>query len=137
MSRGYLLDTVTVSELAKPRSPSTVRDWIAANSDEVWISVLTFGEIIVGIEQAARINIPLADRLRTFLADLESYYDKRILTFGMQDAKQWGALAQRLGNRSVDLQLAATALVHDLTVVTRNVRHFAPAGVRVVDPWVS
>jgi toxin FitB len=63
-------------------------------------------------------------------------YGERILPFDLQTARRWGALSAALGNRSADLMIAATALEHGLTVVTRNVSDFEPTGVPVLDPFI-
>jgi predicted nucleic acid-binding protein len=62
-------------------------------------------------------------------------YGDRVLPFGIDEALRWGRLAARLGNKGLDLAIAATALEHGLTVATRNVSHFTPAGVAVFDPF--
>jgi len=62
-------------------------------------------------------------------------YGERILPFDLETARRWGALSATLGNRSADLMIAATALEHGLTVVSRNISDFAPTGVAVLDPF--
>ena len=61
--------------------------------------------------------------------------DDHVLPVSADAARLWGRLSARLGNDSVDLLIAATALTHGLTIVTRNVKHFTPAGVTVVNPF--
>jgi predicted nucleic acid-binding protein len=131
----FLLDTVTVSVLFNPRRTPKVSAWIDRHEQDLQISALTFGELERGVRKAERQHPAFAQRLAHWASLLQYNYRVSIIDFGLAEALEWGRLSARLGNREPDLQIAATALVHDLTVVTRNVRHFEPAGVRVVNPW--
>lgn len=131
----FLLDTVTVSVLFQPRRTPRVAEWIMRHDGDLRLSAITFGEIERGIAGVESGQPVFASRLTSWSRSLEAAYRDAIIDFGLAEALEWGRLSARLGNSEPDLQLAATALVHDLTVVTRNVRHFAPAGVRVVNPW--
>lgn len=131
----FLLDTVTVSVLFSPRRTPGVAAWLDRNEHDLRFSALTFGELERGVRQAERRHPVFAQRLANWTSLLQHNYRASIIDFGLAEALEWGRLSACLGNNSTDLQLAATALVHDLTVVTRNVRHFEPAGVRVVNPW--
>ena len=131
----YLLDTMAVSALFNPRRHPVVAKLIAGTSDSCFISVITFGEIETGLVAAARHQPEFARRLAAWSAGLQRNYAANILPFDLVTATRWGRLAAELGRRDADLQIAATALVHDLTVVTRNARHFEAAGVRILDPW--
>ncbi len=134
----WLLDTVTLSELRKPaRNPAVARWFEAHSSDSFYIACITFGEIERGITRARGRDPIFAVQLETWLTAMIADFGDRALPFTTATAIEWGRLSARLNRADADLEIAATALVHDLTVVTRNVRHFAPAGVRVVDPWVS
>ena len=113
-----------------------MRDWFAAHADDgLYLSALTFGEIARGIARARGADPGFAQTLAAWFDELRRGYGSRTLAFDADVAIAWGELTARLGRQDIDTQIAATALVHDLTVVTRNVRHFEAAGVRVVDPW--
>ena len=131
----FLLDTVTVSVLFQPRRTPRVAEWIAGHESALRLSAITFGEIERGVAQEKRRQPVFAARLADWSQALQSAYRASIIDFGLAEALEWGRLSARIGNRDPDLQLAATALVHDLTVATHNVRHFEPAGVRTVNPW--
>ena len=66
-----------------------------------------------------------------------AWYADRILTVDLSTARRWGRLSATIGHAGADLLIAATALEHGLTVVTRNVRHFEPTGVDVLNPFIS
>lgn len=134
----FLLDTVVLSELRKPgrqRDPNLV-DWIGGvASQDLFVSVVTVGEIERGIERQRQLDPPFAERLAAWLDAVLRTYEGRILPVDVAVARRWGRLSQRIGNKGLDLAVAATALEHGLTVVTRNVSHFEPTGVPVFDPF--
>lgn len=94
------------------------------------------GEIERGIVRQERRDPAFARALAAWLDSVLRLYRERILAVDLPTARRWGCLSRALGNDRVDLLIAATALEHGLTVVTRNVRHFDPAGVAVLDPSV-
>jgi toxin FitB len=136
----FLLDTMVLSELVRPQPDTGVVDWVEAQPEvSLFVSALTFGELIKGIER-----LPTSrrrSRLESWLHhDLRARFGGRILDIGLDVALAWGALearTQRAGTPLplIDGLLAATALTHRLAVVTRNGSHFEPTGVGVVDPW--
>jgi predicted nucleic acid-binding protein len=136
----FLLDTVVLSELRKPlrqRNPNLVY-WIeAVSSRDLFISVVTIGEIERGIERQQRLNPQFAARLTVWLDVVLRTYEGRILPVDIAVARRWGRLSQQIGNTGLDLAIAATALEHGLTVVTRNVSDFERTGVSVLDPFGS
>lgn len=131
-----LLDTVVLSELRKPRpSPAVVR-WLSGQREsELFLSVVSLGEIERGIEKKRSSDPAFAAVLERWLDDLVNLYGDRILPVTPVIARRWGSLSARIGNDSADLLIAATAITHGLKVATRNVRHFTPSGVSVVDPF--
>ena len=132
----FLLDTNTVSALRRPDRHPLVAEWVVAQpSSEVFISVVTIGEIQRGITREERRDPPFARDLAIWLHQTIVSYGERILPFDIQSAQRWGRLSASLGHQDPDLIIAATALEHDLTVVTRNVRHFQPTGVRILNPF--
>lgn len=130
----YLLDTDVLSSLRRrERNPALVR-WIESQrTADLHISVITVGEIERGIEQQQRHNPDFARDLSVWLDRMLDWYGDRILPVDVATARRWGQLSAALGNTNADLLIAATALEHGLTVATRNVRHFEPTGVPVVD----
>ena len=134
----FLLDTVVLSELRKPlrrRNPNLVY-WIEAiSSRDLFVSVVTIGEIERGIERQRRLNPKFAARLTAWLEVVLRTYEGRILPVDIAVARRWGRLSQQIGNKGLDLAIAATAVEHGLTVVTRNVSDFERTGVSVLDPF--
>jgi toxin FitB len=132
----YLLDTVVLSELRKRRRNAHVVAWIQTlRSEDLFLSAVTIGEIELGIEKQRVPDPAFADELSRWLERTLRVYGDRILPLDARVARRWGRLAARIGNKSLDLAIAATALEHGLTVATRNVSHFAPTGVPVYDPF--
>jgi toxin FitB len=131
-----LLDTVILSELRKARPSAKVVRWIKAQkSQTLFVSVVTIGEIERGIERVRKADTAFALELDLWVEALLRLYDDHVLPVSADAARLWGRLSAKLGNDSADLLIAATALTHGLTVVTRNVKHFAPTGVAVVNPF--
>ncbi len=137
---GYLLDTVFVSEFVKDTPDPNVVAWARIHDDSSsFVSVVTLGEIQKGISRL--LDSKRKERLQTWLIDdLVHRFNGRILPVDNAVALTWGALqgeAQRGGNQLpiVDCLIAATASVHNLTVVTRNVRDMQRCGVPVLNPW--
>jgi toxin FitB len=132
----YLLDTNVVSETRKRQPEPKVMRWLEASApDAHFLSVLTVGEITKGIVQRRRRDPQGADQLAHWFSGLRELFRERILVVGDAEATCWGDLAGRTELPVVDGLIAATALVHDLTLVTRNARHFALTGARLIDPW--
>jgi len=132
----FLLDTVVLSELRKAKPSRKLVQWIKAQrADSLFISVVSVGEIERGIEKARKSDAPFAAELEQWLETLLNLYADRVLQVSASTARLWGRLSARLGHDGADLLIAATALTHGYTVVTRNVKHFAPTGVRVLDPF--
>jgi predicted nucleic acid-binding protein len=138
---GFLLNTNVISELIKPQPDGNVLRWIA-DTDEalVFLSVLTLGEIRNGIE---RLNPgKRRGRLETWLAgDLRLRFQERILIVDEGIAQRWGELSATAARKGrpvpvIDGLLAATALHHDLMLVTRDDGNVSGTGVPVLDPWL-
>ena len=133
----YLIDTVVISELRKrDRNPRVVA-WVRAQRPaDLFLSVVTIGELERGIVRQRAKAPDFASALAAWLDRVLVLYGERVLPFDIGCARRWGRLSATLGNDSADLLIAATALEHGLAVVTRNVRHFAPCGVEVIDPFL-
>jgi predicted nucleic acid-binding protein len=137
---GFLLDTNTVSELVSLKPNQRVLDWMEATDENLlYLSVMTLGEIRQGV--AALAQSKKRTMLETWLeVDLQSRFAGRVLPIDGAVADRWGwimaqAQAKGLTLPVVDGLLAATALQHNLTVVTRNVSDFSVADLSVVNPW--
>ena len=139
---GFLLDTNCISELIRANPDPLVLAWIqTAREDLLFLSVLTLGEIrkgVAGLSQGKR-----RAQLEAWLElDLQARFAGRVLAIDSQIADRWGLLtadAKRKGRplSAIDGLLAATALHHNLTIVSRNVNDFTPAHVPVLNPWSS
>lgn len=132
----FLLDTVTLSELRRTRRNPSVVAWMERQrATDLFLSVVSIGEIERGIARQRAADPNFADALAAWLDRLLALYGTQVLPFDLQTARRWGALSAALGNDSADLMIAATALEHGLAVVTRNVSDFEPTGVRVFNPF--
>ncbi len=130
----YLIDTNVLSALRRRRRNPDVVRWIESQRmADLFISVVTVGEIERGIVQQQRHKPDFARDLSGWLDRILDWYGDRILPVNVATARRWGQLSAALGHDNTDLLIAATALEHGLTVATRNVRHFEPTGVAVVD----
>ena len=135
----WLLDTNVLSELRKgPRADTGVRRWFDKAVDrDLFTSVLVAGELRRGVESIRRRDRAAADGLAQWLESLVERFGDRLLPIDAAVANRWGELNVPDPVPTVDGLLAATALVHDLTLVTRNVRDVATTGVRVLDPFTD
>lgn len=132
----YLLDTDVVSELRKRRCDANVAAWIEPISPtDLYLSTMTVVEITRGIEQRIRDDPAFARDLAIWLDTTLRVYGDRVLPLTVNVARRWGRLSAQIGNKNLDLAIAATALEHGLTVVTRNVAHYERTGAAVVNPF--
>lgn len=132
----FLVDTVTLSELRRrQRDPMVVAWFERQRTADLFLSVISIGEIERGIARQRTIDPAFADALAVWLDRVLTLYGERVVPFDLRTARRWGALSARIGNDSADLMIAATALEHGLTVVTRNLSDFERAGVAVLDPF--
>lgn len=133
----YLLDTNVLSETRKRQPKAAVASWIAATPpDRLHVSVLTLAEIEQGIARIrGRGDQQQAAALERWLADVDAGFDDRVLPVTLPVAVAWGRWQYPHPLPVVDGLIAATARVHGMTVVTRNVKDFALAGVDVLNPF--
>lgn len=133
----YLLDTNVISELVRAKPAKAVLAWFEdIPSEALHISVLTLGEIRKGIEQLP--ESARREKLRLWLEhDLADWFGSRVLPVDVAVADRWGRLIAQMGRPvpSIDSLLAATALHHELRIVTRNQKDFDYPGLEVVNPW--
>ena len=136
----WLLDTPVVSELVRAAPATSVIDWLKAqDEDDLFLSVLTLGELEKGIAKLSdsRRKTTLRKWVRT---NLMSRFEGRLLVVDRNVASRWGMLtgtAERKGRPLpvIDSLIAATAVAHDLTVVSRNAMDFERCGVPCLNPW--
>ncbi|MHB2020975.1 MAG: PIN domain-containing protein [Candidatus Xenobia bacterium] len=136
----YLLDTCVVSETIRPRPSPRVTAWLDAQDElTLFLSVVVIGELHKGVGK-----LPASARRRHLQAwidgNLTTRFAGRVLTVDQAVAARWGTLcgeAERAGQKLpvLDAMLAATALEHGMTLVTRNLDHFQRTGVLLIDPW--
>jgi len=132
----YLLDTDVLSELSKRRRNRGVANWFAIVPDsELHLSVVALVEVERGIERQRTVDPGFAEQLARWLEFTLRAFDERILPLTVNIARRWGRLAAQIGNKELDLAIAATALEHGLTVVTGNTKHFERTGVPLLNPF--
>ncbi|MXZ87443.1 MAG: type II toxin-antitoxin system VapC family toxin [Dehalococcoidia bacterium] len=132
----FLIDTDVLNALRQGEGHPDSFRWLAAQrTSDLYLSAVTIGEIEHGIERQRRHNPSLAGELSGWLDRVLAWYGDRVLPVDLGTARRWGRLSATLGHESADLLLAATALEHGLTVVTRNEGHFEPTGAPVFNPF--
>jgi predicted nucleic acid-binding protein len=136
----YLVDTCVISELIKKSPADSVVSWIREQDElSLYLSVLTFGELEKGLSKLGDSRRKL--KLRNWVdCDLKHRFSGRILAFDYETACRWGEIsgsAERIGRPMpvIDGQLAATALIHGMTFVTRNSSDVECCGVMLLNPW--
>lgn len=131
----FLLDTMVLSESIKARPTPAVVTWLESNRRQaLFMSVASVGEITRGIRKLGGRDISRANAYRAWLDDLLARFADNVLPVQISTMKIWGRLSLEQKNSDPDLLIAASALEHDLTLVTRNIRHFEPTGVRLFNP---
>jgi toxin FitB len=133
---GYLLDTNVVSETRKTRADDRVIAFLsAADAADLHLSVLTLGELRKGVETKRRTDPAMADRLAAWVDGIENDFADRVLPVDAAAARIWGELSAGRSLPVIDTLIAATAIRHGLTLVTRNTKDIESTGVPTVDPW--
>jgi hypothetical protein len=130
----YLLDTCVISE-ARRKTPQAVMWLQKAQSDTLFLSVITIGEVMKGVMIKLRTDPPAAASLLRWLDELRFVYAARILPVDDAVATGWGRLMADRSRPVADALIASTAKVHNKVLVTRNVADFEGTGVDVIDPW--
>ncbi|PSL56383.1 hypothetical protein B0I31_103132 [Saccharothrix carnea] len=134
----FLLDTNVVSEIRKKAPNPGVAAWFeAVPASELFLSVLVVGEIRQGIERLARRDSTQAEVYERWLGQLVDVYGDRIVPVTADVAEAWGRISVPDAVPVVDGLLAATALVHGWTLVTRNVGDVASTGARLLNPFTT
>jgi toxin FitB len=138
----YLIDTNVISETRKGNkaNPGVVAFFTraAVSGEPIYISMVSVGELRRGVEIIRhRGDIGPAERLETWLTAILEQYGRNILAFEADAAQIWGRLRVPDPSHELDKQIAAIALVHDLTLVTRNTADFQRTGLRLVNPFLT
>ncbi len=131
----YLLDTNVVSELRRPQPHGGVAAWLKSVPDEhLHLAAVTLGELQAGVEIAREQNAPKAAEIEAWIEQVEQTWN--VLPLDGAVFRVWARLMHRRSDTQIeDALIAATAIVRNLVVVTRNVRDFEPLGVRTLDPF--
>ena len=133
----YLLDTNVVSELRKPKPHGAVKAWISSlREEQIFLPSVTLGELQIGVERTRQQDAARAAEIEKWLDAVQSSF--ACLPMDSACFREWARLMTgRPDEIMEDAMVAATARVHGLTVVTRNVRDFAKLGVEIVNPFVA
>lgn len=136
MAAGYLLDTNVISETRRFRADAGVIAFLsAAEPAGLFLSVLTLGELRKGVVARRRTDPASADALGAWVDGIETTFADRVLPIDAMIARRWGELSANHGPPVIDTLIAATAIHHDLALVTRNIRDVRAVGVTLVNPW--
>ena len=130
----YLVDTNVISE-ARRGSPVALAWLRAVDPNSVYLSTLTLGEIMRGIALKQKSDLKAASHLAEWLRKIRHDHADRILPVTDQISVEWGRIAADRPRGDIDGLIAATAIVHDLVIVTRNIADFDDTGAAVINPW--
>jgi hypothetical protein len=138
----YLVDTNVISELRKKKTanPGVVAFFkkVSSSDASLHLTAVTVGELRRGVELVRdRGDAKQAQLLERWLGKLLADFGDSVLAFDTDAAQVWGRLRVPHPENPLDKQIAATALIHDLVLVTRNVKHFAATGVKLFNPFVA
>lgn len=136
--RGYLLDTNVLSEIRKgPQraQPEVYQWWLGMRDQELFLSVMTLGEIRKGIDRLGTRDISQTVALERWLDEVKTTFRERVIDVSLAVAERWGKLQAMRSLPEVDALLAASVLEYDLTLVTRNEADFEGLGIRVLNPF--
>lgn len=135
----YLVDTNVISELRKGKKADPgVRAFLKAEEDRLYLPAQAIGELSFGVESLKRKgDSTQARRVQHWLDSVLEAFDGKVISFDQTCALMWGKLRSGHDQNLIDKQIAAMALIYNLTVVTRNVRHYDRTGVRVLNPFLA
>jgi hypothetical protein len=132
----YVLDTNVISAVRRPDRAPQVAAWLRGKAEQdLYLSVITLGEIERGIRQQHTKDPRFAANLRAWLDRTVLLFSDRLLPFEAEDARIWGRISADIGHTGADLMIAASALRQGAVVVTGNPSDFAPTGAAVENPF--
>jgi toxin FitB len=132
----YILDTNVISAGRRSDRAPQMAAWLRGKAEQdLFLSVITLGEIERGIRQQETRDPIFAGDLRTWLDRTVLIFSDRLLAFEAEDARIWGRLSAEIGHNGADLMIAASALRHGAIVVTGNISDFAPTGAALENPF--
>ena len=137
--RGYLLDTNVLSEIRKGSQraqPEVFQWWLGVKDQELFLSVMTLGEIRKGIDRLGVRDVSQTLALERWLDEVKQTFRERVIEVSLAVAERWGRLLAIRSLPEVDALLAASVLEYDLTLVTRNEADFEGLGIRVLNPFL-
>ncbi|MDP4623771.1 MAG: type II toxin-antitoxin system VapC family toxin [Akkermansiaceae bacterium] len=135
---GFLIDTNVLSEIRKGATraePGVWAWWLSARESELFLSVMTLGEIRKGIDRLARRDLAQATGLENWLEGLKNHFSEHIIEISAAIGDRWGQLQAVRPLPEIDALIAATALDKNLALVTRNEADFTGLGLRVLNPF--
>ena len=131
-----ILDTNVLSALRRPERAPQTEHWLRQQIEtDLYLSVITLGEIERGIVLQENKDPAFAADLRRWMDRTTNLFSDRLLPFDAEAARIWGNLSARIGHAGADLQIAATALALSATIVTQNIKDFEPTGCRLENPF--
>ena len=134
----FLLDTNVLSESRKKQADARVMEFLSSiDPGSLYISVLTVGELRKGVALKERSDPYTASLLRSWVDGLELGFSDRILGIDKPTARLWGELSAQRPRAVIDTLIAATSIVHGLTLVTRNVDDVSELNLKVLNPWLQ
>jgi toxin FitB len=136
MAAGYLLDTNVLCETRRVRADLGVTAFLSgAEGTSLFVSVLTMGELRKGVEAKRRADPTAAEDLGKWVDGIETIFADRVLPVSTAIARVWGERSAGRTLPAIDTLIAATAISHDLTLVTRNTKDTEETGARLINPW--
>jgi predicted nucleic acid-binding protein len=132
----YLLDTNIISELRKKKPDQKLIEWYQTiDTDSIFISCITIGEINHGIHKIRKTDKELSIKLNLWLEEIKTTHSDRIISVDIDIAMIWGELLSFNSTNSTDALIAAQGIKHKMTIVTRNTSHFKDFKVKIINPF--
>jgi hypothetical protein len=132
----YLLDTNIVSELRKKTPNTNVVQWFhGINHENLYISCLTIGELQFGAQKKLKSDIIQGQLLIKWIDDLVSIYNEQIIDIDISVSEEWGRLLNIDSSNAIDSLLAAQSIICNMTLVTRNIKHFKMFDIKLINPF--
>lgn len=132
----YLLDTNIVSELRRKIPNANVVEWFQEiNHEHLYLSCLTIGELKFGAQKKLKSDLTQGQLLIKWTDALVNAYDEQIIDIDIAVCEEWGNLLTIDGSNAIDSLLAAQSIIHNMTLVTRNIKHFQMFNIKLINPF--